>query len=412
MSVTTLQRRLLVASTAVNAVGNGAYLPVALLLLAAVTGIDLITVGVVLTAGQLLALLVMPVSGVLVDRFGAARMQTVNHLLRCLGFVAYPLAHQPALFLVLATLVAIAERGSRVAGPALIAEVVDGADRDRYLALDRALSNAGLGFGGVLLAGLLAVNGDTAYALTSWLAAVAFGVAALLTARIRSARTGAGHPAGPSIGFGQVLAHRGFRVLTAANALSAFGYAALSMLVPLYTVRALHLPAPLAGVLFTLNTIICATCGIPLMRWLRSRGLGSKRIARLGLALMSAGFVLMGSAVPLRAHTVAASAVLIIAMVIYSLGEVAHSPSSTSLALGVATERDRGRYLAVYQMSWAISAALAPALFSTLTNTQPLATLAGLVACNAVAFALLGRAESTSGTGPHAARKSPIAAAA
>ena len=275
------QRRMLVTSTAVNTLGNGAYLPLALLLLTAVTGLPLVTVGVVLTVAELVALPLLPLTGSIIDRVGAGRMQTVCHVLRCAGFALYLCAHTVGVFAAAALLVAAAERSSRVCGPAVIAETLDGEARERYLAMDRALSNAGLGVGGGLAAVLLSVGGRSGVVAVTIVTSVCFAVAAIVTSRLRCITCGDGAAVAGAVSWRTVLADRPFRRLTVANMCSAFGYVALAMLIPLYAITVLHLPPPLGGLLFTLNTVLCATGSVPISGWLARRGLHSARRACL-----------------------------------------------------------------------------------------------------------------------------------
>ncbi len=54
-----------------------------------------------------------------------------------------------------------------------------------------------------------------------------------------------------------------------------------------------------------------------------------------------------------------------------STGVVLYAPTLTALAAACAPERLRGRYLANYEFSWGVSAALAPALFTLLYARSP-----------------------------------------
>jgi hypothetical protein len=60
------------------------------------------------------------------------------------------------------------------------------------------------------------------------------------------------------------------------------------------------------------------------------------------------------------------AAVHFVAVAVYTLGELSHSPTSTALALEIATDAERGQGMAVFQTSWSLAAALAPLLFTAL----------------------------------------------
>lgn len=386
-------RRWLVLATAVNSLGSGAYLPISLVLLTRVSGLALTTVGLLVTVTSLASLAAMPYGGVLIDRIGARSIQRAAHLARAAGFLAYPLTHSVPAFAAVALVVAVADRISRVGQPALIAAVTTGADRDRYLATNRSLTNAGLGLGGVVVTALLIGDGRTPYVLACGFNALSFAAAALFVTLIAvpgGASTARGANAGAS--YRTILRHGRFRQLTIANACSAFSYSALSMLIPLYAIKALHTPDAFAGSLFTLNTILCAVGGVPVTSWLARHNVSRSAAARGGLALMTLAFALMAAAAFVPGMPLVMG-LMVTALCVYTLGELAHSPSSTAQALAVASDAERGRYMAVYQVSWAVAAALAPALFTALISAQALMSLALLSVLNGAAILLLGRAE-------------------
>jgi MFS family permease len=387
-------RRWLIWGTAVNSLGSGAYLPISLVLLTRVSGLALTTVGLLVTVTSLVSLAAMPYGGGLIDRVGARSVQRAAHMARAVGFLAYPVAHSLLAFASVALVVAVADRVSRVAQPALIASVATGEDRDRYLALNRSLTNAGLGLGGVAVTLLLMLDGRTPYVLVSCFNALSFATAALFVALLQvqvpdaTSTTFVKAAASP---YRTILSHQRFRQLTTANACSAFGYSALSMLIPLYAMKTLHTPSAFAGALFTLNTVLCAIGGVPVTSWITRRSIARSVAARGGLVLMTLAFVLMAVAAFMPSMPIVMS-FMVAALVVYTLGELAHSPSSTAQALSVATDAERGRYMAVYQASWALAACLAPALFTTLIAARALVALALLSLLNGVAVLLLTRA--------------------
>ena len=387
-TATITNRRLLVTSTAVNTIGNGAYLPTALLLLTTLTGLSLVSVGAVLTVAELVGLALMPAAGAAVDRWSAARTQTAAHALRAAGFALVPMTHSVVTVATAAVLVALGERSSRVAGPALIAETLTGPERERYLAVDRALSNAGLGVGGVVAAVLLGAGQRAGYLLVVLVAVAAFAVAAVVTAAMTRPTGRGGRVVEERVPWRAMFADRTFRLLTLANVASSFGYVALAMLIPMYAIAVLGLPAAFGGLLFTLNTVICAVATVPLNRRLDAWGVHGGRQAVLGLALMMTGFVALALA-QLCDGPAARGAVVTGAIVVYTLGEIGHGPAATSLILAATPERGRGRHLAVYQMSWATAAAIAPAAFGALVTHHAVAVVAVLVGLQALAATLI-----------------------
>ncbi len=225
-----------------------------------------------------------------------------------------------------------------------------------------------MGAGALLVSGVLALWGTGAFTHTAWANSLAFALAGLLVARVRPVRAGeAPATAGrPDAGYRTVLRDRPFLGLTAANFLTALGYSALSVLFPLYLSTWLTAPDSLTGAAFTLNTALCAGIGVLVAGRVRRSGARRTRSAALGALLFAAAFagqIVLGTLRPGQGATLAA---LLVIVVVYTLGELVHSPSGGALSVSAAPEPVRGRYLATYQLSYSLATALAPSLFTAL----------------------------------------------
>ncbi|MGW0895644.1 MFS transporter [Streptomyces goshikiensis] len=384
--------RSLLLGVGISAVGIGMYVPFSLVFFHHVTGLSFALVGVVLTVTGLIGLAFMPLAGSAVDRFGAKKVNLVLYAVRAAGFALYPFAGSLPAFAAVALITALADRSFPIVQQSLIGEVARGAARDRLQASLRALQNAGMGAGALLVSGVLALWGTGAFTHTAWGNAVAFAVAGLLVSRVRPVRdagTAAAARRAPA-GYRMVLRDRPFLGLTAANFLTALGYAALSVLFPLYIATWLHGPDSLTGAAFTVNTALCAGIGVLVAGRVRRSGARRTRSAALGSLLFAAAFVaqiVLGTLRPGQTVTLVA---LLAIVVVYTLGELVHSPSGGALSVSAAPEAVRGRYLATYQLSYSLATALAPSLFTgllALDGRLPWAVLA--VAATGAAAALL-----------------------
>jgi MFS family permease len=79
--------------------------------------------------------------------------------------------------------------------------------------------------------------------------------------------------------------------------------------------------------------------------------------------------------------------VVLVAAVVYTLGEMAGGPVLAALAAESPPAHLRGRYLAVYQLSWNAASAVAPVLYLSLLHHGHLLTwsvLSGLALAGAV----------------------------
>lgn len=390
--------RSLLLGIGISAVGIGMYVPFSLVFFHHVTGLSFPLVGLVLTVTGVAGLVFMPLAGTAVDRFGAKKVNLVLYGIRAAGFALYPFAGSLPAFAAVALVTALADRSFAVVQQSLIGEVAHGSARDRLQASTRALQNAGMGAGALLVSGVLGLWGTGGFTYTAWGNALAFALAGLLVSRVRPVRAaaGLGEPlvAGSAgrvpAGYRTVLRDRPFLGLTAANFLTALGYAALSVLFPLYLSTWLAAPDSLTGAAFTVNTALCAGVGVLIAGRVRRSGARRTRSAALGALLFAAAFVgqiVLGTLRPGQSVTLVA---LLAIVVVYTLGELVHSPSGGALSVSAAPEAVRGRYLATYQLSYSLATALAPALFTALLSVDgrlPWAVLT--VAALGAALALL-----------------------
>lgn len=358
-------RRRLVAASLVSSIGDGIYVPLTMLFIHSLTSLSLTSIGAGLTVAGLCALAFMPVTGVLIDRFGGRRVLIVALALRAAGFAAYPFAGSYPAFLAIALVVAVGMWASSPSQHALIGEIAEGAERDRLLAWDRSLRNAGMGCGSLAAAGLLAWNGSAGFIGAAVALATVFALGAVLVARISAVHGGDRRPEGARDGYRQVLADRPYLLITAANFLIAFGYTTQAIALPVFLTRDVGLPDALAGAVFAVNTVLVAALGVPTAR-LALRGRRT-RAAALGAVIFALSFAAFAALPHLISGADALVAVLAVA-VLYTAGELVHSAPSQGLSVQAAAAHLRGRYLSSYQLSWSVCRTTAPVLLGFLLD--------------------------------------------
>ncbi|MEU7880402.1 MFS transporter [Microbispora bryophytorum] len=387
------------AGMVVDATGSGMYLPLSLLFFHHVTGLPIERVGVIMTAAALFSLVGNPIAGVLVDRFGARAVVVGGYLVRAVGFAAYPLVDSPLTMFLAVALVALGDGSYPPSIQSFVAAIARGADRDRLLAAQRSLRNAGLGAGGLIAGAALGLGSDAAYRMIVLVSAVAFAGAALIlrtipvpggavpggagtSGRDRTApRTEAARRSG---GYRLVLRDRTFLALTLQNVPTAFGYMVLSVALPVYVTQELDVPASLVGVLYAVNTVGIALLQIPVTRRLiRYRRTRTVAAGAATFAVSFAAFALLAG-VPARPVALAG---VFAATALFTVGEMLHGAPLSALVSSAAPEETRGRYMAVYQFSWAIPITLAPAVLTALLSLSPVSMwllLAAGVSCSAL----------------------------
>src|SRR3712207_616968 len=143
----------------VDALGTGLSAPFSLLYFHAVVGLSLPVVGLALSVATAAALPVAPITGSLVDHYGARRVVICAQLLQGQGFVAYLFVGSIATLVPAALLAAVGQRVFWSALFTLLADVSAPGERDRWYGLSAAAQSAGFGVGG-LLSGLAVAAGD------------------------------------------------------------------------------------------------------------------------------------------------------------------------------------------------------------------------------------------------------------
>ncbi|NRQ40741.1 MFS transporter [Nonomuraea sp. NN258] len=407
MLPSTNRTRAFLAAMFVDALGSGLYVPLTLLFITEVTGLPVTTVGLGVTVAATLGLAANPLAGVLIDRFGARRVLIGSYLVRATGFALYPLVHAFPLLIAIATMISAGDRAFYPASGTHVAALADGERRDRLYAWLATARNVAFGLGGLLSAGAVTLAGRTGFSLISLLNAASFALAALLLATTgRTTSTGDGTPALVAGGSGgsraqarvaggkggggyrRVLADRPFMRLVAAEQAFTLAHLILPVALPLYAVSVLGAPPALLGVLYTVNTLLVAAGQLPVRRLQRrSRRTHATALGGVVFVVACAGFAVL----PLLPSGVARTSGLVVATLVFTLGELAHTAPSASLAAGSAPSALRGRYLAVHQMTWAVGAALSPAAFSALISAEPLLLWSGLSALLALACLALVR---------------------
>jgi len=384
----------LLTALGVDALGSGVFLPFSILFFTVTTPLSLAEVGLGLSVAAAIALPAGPLLGTLVDRIGAWRVLLASNVLQALGVASYLVVDTSASLVVAAVAVALGSQAFWAAYSPLVTQVSEPGERERWYGLLGALRNAGFGVGGLLSGVALAMDGTAGYRAVAAVNAGSFLLAALLllidrshTGRAASANESADR-INEAAGWRAVLADRPYLALTVVNVAFATNSFSLTLVLPVYAVVRLGLPAWLPGVGLTLNCLLVAIAQGPVVSTLTRRARVRALQASSALSAAFATIMLLSAAVP-RA---AAVALVLVAVAVFTLGEMIESPVMAALASEAAPDALRGRYLALNQVSWNVSNIVAPALLTGLlaAGTWPVWIALGAVAAAAAAAIGIG----------------------
>ncbi len=381
--------RRFVTALLVDAVGSGVFLPVSILYFLAATPLSLVMIGLALSVASALQLPMAPLLGWLVDTVGAKRMLLAANALEAVGFVGYVFANSFVSVLVAAAFVQIGVTAFWGSYSPMVASISAESERERWFGFLGAARNVSFAVGGLVAALAITIGTVAAYTAVVVVNASSYVGAFLLLLAVPVRR-----PPGPSTtasagsgeGWGQVLRDRGYLLLVVTNFTFALAALSLNVAMPVYFTHTLGLPGWVAGLAFTVNTVL-----IGLAQGLVVTAMGGgvrARMVAIGSLLYGTSFaVLLGAS---WVGVVAGVVVVLLGIVLYTGGEMVSGPVLTALSTDAAAAHLRGRYISLYQMSWTLAMTVAPVLLTWLLDRGAEALWSVMIASSVVGVVLAG----------------------
>jgi MFS family permease len=378
----------LVAALAVDSVGTGLFLPFTIVYFLHTTSLSLAVIGAGLSVSRLVTLPTPVFVGPLIDRFGARRVFATGDLLGAAGFVGY-LFVQDTWQLVLAAIVVSAGQATFwTASRSLVRDITEESERPRWFAFQSMVRNGGFGLGGIIGSAALGIGDRWVYLGFAGLNAVSFLVAALLVLRWRPVSTGAvPAKAAPAVSHGYLgsLKDRALMAVTGINLGFVLCVNVLNVLLVVYIVTVLAEPAWLGGAVFTVNTILVST--VQGMVTKAARRLSHPAVLRAAAGCWALSFAVFWLLAVAPRWTVVPG--VFVGIIVFTLAEMLQGPVVNALVVDIAPEGAHGRYAAVFQLSWSLGAAIAPAALTWLLSQGVGPTWFALLAvCAAVVIAV------------------------
>jgi MFS family permease len=381
----------LVLAFLLDALGTGLYLPFSLLYFQRIAGLALPAIGTTLSLATVLTLPLNPLTGTLVDRFGAKPLVVVSQLLQATGFLGYLIVHNLPLLFSTALLVTAGNRVFYAASTALITEVAGRGERDRWYGFVGATQSVGLSAGGLLAGCVVAVGGDNGYRALILTNILSFLLMALL---LHWHKTAPRHPLPRNTaerhGYREVLANRPFLVVVACTVIFALCAFQLSVGIPLYATETLNISTMGIGMLFAFSGLLTIGTQTVTVRLVAS----FRRTRSLAMAsvLWGVGCVMFALA-PLLPHVLLIP-YLLGTVALYTVAGLIAGPLSTAMAAASGPSHAQGRYIALHQFSWGVAAAIAPSMFTLLYALGPAYPWIALAGSAFFAGVLMVRLES------------------
>ncbi|WP_203777369.1 MFS transporter, partial [Actinoplanes nipponensis] len=334
-----------------SCLGSGLTMPFLLVYLHAVRGLPLPVAGLVLATIGVAGLVVVPLTGPLVDRVGALRAFVGGLLLGGVGIALFAPATTAWAAFAAAVVYGCSGGLTWNSFATLLSRLAPPAERGAVFALRYTSANAAFG-AGALIAGLVTA-GETpgpyvAVLLIDALSYVLFAVA-MLTLRVTL-------PPPPTSrgGYRPVLRDRALLGVVAVNTLfTVFALAQTSTVFAAWVTGPGGSSARVAGLAFALNIVVLLLAQLPILA--KVRGRSRLRVAALAGTFFAAAWLTLATGA-------GRPALIIAALGIFALGEALLSPTLPALANDLAPEELRGRYNAVFALSQQLGPVVAPVL--------------------------------------------------
>ncbi|MGC4820275.1 MFS transporter [Micromonospora sp. DT63] len=391
--------RTLSLATLANTVGSGLWLTGAAIYLTRDVGLSAAQVGVGLSVAGLVGLTASVPLGGLADRRDPRTLRAVLQVLQAVVAATYLLVGSFAVFLVVAVLDLLLASGNLAVRAALVAAVAGPQGRVHAFATLRAVANLGIGVGAGLAGFALAADTHLAYQiLVAGNAATYLVSAALLlrlpacppTAQRRAAPAPTAQPssarpsvpasteqpstalapteAAPTALAPTAAAHRGrplrdgrFLAVSGASAVLALHQTMLTLVVPLWAVTVVGASPPVVSAVLLTNTVLTVLLAVRLSRGADTAAPAARTMRRAGLVLAAAMLLYAATA---RLPTTAAVALLLVATVVYTAGDLWHSAGGAGLAYDLAPPGAVGAYQGADGMLAGLARAVGPALLT------------------------------------------------
>ncbi|MFE3874663.1 MDR family MFS transporter [Kitasatospora sp. NPDC059146] len=292
-------------------------------------------------------------AGVLTDRIGrrptlvAAQLGTAAST-AVLGFMDGQVAIASVAFVV-----GLCNNATRPPTSAIIADLVPAEDRVRAYSLNYWAINIGFGLSAAA-AGLIATHGYLTLFLLDALSTLVCAVVIFIRipeTRPQAVPGKAGDPAEPGISLLTVLRDAPFMVLVGLTLLVALVFQQGSTTLAV-DMGASGISSTQYGLVVGLNGLLIVVLQIPLTRWMEGR-------SRTGMLIASC--LLTGWGFGLAALAGSSAWLFALSVVVWTVGEILHTPVMMGLVAELAPTHGRGRYQGVYGLSWSLASLLGPA---------------------------------------------------
>ena len=353
--------RIMLVGILFSAIGNGLVLPYMFLFVHNILGFSTLTAGVLLSYGALSALVVSPIWGSLVDRYGARPVLMFSLVVSAISYASLSLVNTLFQLFFIFTFCCIGQSGMWPAQGAINTFLTPEHLRERIYGAQFAVLNLGIGIGGLLSSTWVKLDNARTFEILfigDGISYLLYLSAVIFLGKVENKSIGAldSKPNDDS-GWSTVLADRIFRKVWLISLFAIFcGYAQLEVGFAAFSTSEAGLqPRDLAWA-FAANTFLIATCQL----WVTKKLINYSRKFAISAAVLF--WALAWAALALSGIKFISPLFWAIAcQFIFGIGEMIWSPILPSIVNQLAPDHLRGRYNSASAATWQVGQIAGPA---------------------------------------------------
>ncbi len=364
----------------IDRLGGALLYPFFALYITSKFGVGMTQVGILFATFSVSGFIGTSIGGALADRLGRKVMVIFGLIASSVSAILMGLVNSIEAFFILALLVGLLSNSAGPAHQAMITDLLPENKRAEGFGLFRVIFNLAVVIGPAI-GGLLAARSYLLLFVTdAVISLISAGIVYLYIPETKpEAQPGVQEESllGTFAGYGKVLKDSLFMFFIFASILTGLVYMNMNTTLGVYLRDSHFVPESGYGMILSLNAAMVVLFQFPITRRIEDKP--PMLIMALGAALYAIGFAMYGF--------VSAYVMFLVAMVVITIGEMLIAPVAQALTAQFAPEDMRGRYMAVFSISWSVPFAIGPLLAGlVLDNANPdyLWYLAGMIGFFAV----------------------------
>ena len=355
---------------ALSAIGNGLVLPYTFIYFHTIRGIPTAVAGLIIGYGALASLLISPLVGNMVDKWGPKPVLIISLLVSSVGYSSLGLISNAAQAILVITICSFGQSAMWPSQGAIATELTPENLRERIYGVQFAMLNLGIGIGGLVSSLAVTLDNARSFELLFFgdgISYIVYLVAVLTLGNVghRSEKERADNAARDE-GWREVIADKTFvKFWFVAIGAIFFGYSQMEVGYTAFstTISGMQ-PRDLAWA-YAANTFTIAM----LQLWVVKKLENTQR--KKGIAIAAVIWIFSWICLAISGLTSTGTLIFVIGcQLIFAIGEMVWSPIMPSIVNQLAPDHLRGRYNAAATNTWQIAMIAGPAVAGTLLGAK------------------------------------------